>query len=247
MYPIRFTVLSQRACQSHPPTRVLRHSFVLPLPATYPPTDPSSVRLSLLPRDINNSYSYGITFFMGVRALLYPPFLLKTKIQVARGGASEKSAFQVARATVREEGVRGLYKVKFCTSPTKNNSFSLTIFPFAVFLTLSVFALLLSRGMVQSAAGLIAVLKYHTHEELMPPNLPSEGARCRRSTLLDSRVAFTPNTHPVYDVVSRMHRGVLLYHTTKGAGKTHHTRPACVWHRKANNRAEFLVSLHTCP
>lgn len=50
---------------------------------------------------------------MGVRALLYPPFLLKTKIQVARG-ASEKSAFQVAKATVREEGVRGLYKV--CTS-----------------------------------------------------------------------------------------------------------------------------------
>lgn len=47
---------------------------------------------------------------MGVRALLYPPFLLKTKIQVARG-ASEKSAFQVAKATVREEGVRGLYKV----------------------------------------------------------------------------------------------------------------------------------------
>ena len=53
---------------------------------------------------------------MGVRALLYPPFLLKTKIQVARG-ASEKSAFQVAKATVREEGVRGLYKVcRVCSS-----------------------------------------------------------------------------------------------------------------------------------
>lgn len=49
---------------------------------------------------------------MGVRALLYPPFLLKTKIQVARGAESEQSAFKVARATVREEGVRGLYKVR---------------------------------------------------------------------------------------------------------------------------------------
>ncbi|CAM9506191.1 unnamed protein product, partial [Scytosiphon promiscuus] len=47
---------------------------------------------------------------MGVRALLYPPFLLKTKIQVARGAESEQSAFKVARATVREEGIRGLYK-----------------------------------------------------------------------------------------------------------------------------------------
>eukprot|EP00752_Nemacystus_decipiens_P006840 g6142.t1 len=59
--------------------------------------------------DKKRFYTYGVTFFMGVRALLYPPFLLKTKIQVERG-ASEKSAFQVAKATVREEGVRGLYK-----------------------------------------------------------------------------------------------------------------------------------------
>lgn len=70
--------------------------------------------LSFASRRANNSYTYGITFFMGVRALLYPPFLLKTKIQVARG-ASEQSAFQVAKATVREEGVRGLYKV-WCAS-----------------------------------------------------------------------------------------------------------------------------------
>ncbi|CAM9384822.1 unnamed protein product [Pylaiella littoralis] len=59
--------------------------------------------------DKKRFYTYGITFFMGVRALLYPPFLLKTKIQVARG-ASEQSSFQVAKATVREEGLRGLYK-----------------------------------------------------------------------------------------------------------------------------------------
>lgn len=43
--------------------------------------------------------------------MLYPPFLLKTKVQVARG-ATEQSAIQVARATLREEGIRGLYKVK---------------------------------------------------------------------------------------------------------------------------------------
>ncbi|CBN75118.1 conserved unknown protein [Ectocarpus siliculosus] len=74
--------------------------------------DPSDERQTVDWEDLDKKrfYSYGITFFMGVRALLYPPFLLKTKIQVARGGASEKSAFQVARATVREEGVRGLYK-----------------------------------------------------------------------------------------------------------------------------------------
>ncbi|CAN0566947.1 unnamed protein product [Laminaria digitata] len=46
---------------------------------------------------------------MGVRAFLYPPFLLKTKIQVERG-SSGKSAFEVAKTTVRQEGVRGLYK-----------------------------------------------------------------------------------------------------------------------------------------
>ncbi|CAM9468583.1 unnamed protein product, partial [Ectocarpus fasciculatus] len=74
--------------------------------------DPSDDRQTVDWEDLDKKrfYSYGLTFFMGVRALLYPPFLLKTKIQVARGGASERSAFQVARATVREEGVRGLYK-----------------------------------------------------------------------------------------------------------------------------------------
>ncbi len=72
-----------------------------------PPLPPSLLPSLLL----DNSYTYGITFFMGVRALLYPPFLLKTKIQVARG-ATEQSAIQVARATIREEGIRGLYKVR---------------------------------------------------------------------------------------------------------------------------------------
>jgi len=85
-------------------SRTLSHSLLLSsLPPSLPP--------SLLPWPIGNSYTYGITFFMGVRALLYPPFLLKTKIQVARG-ATEQSAIQVARATLRKEGIRGLYKVK---------------------------------------------------------------------------------------------------------------------------------------
>lgn len=171
MYRIKnATIKSSNMCQPPPPP-VFRRPSVLPLPATYPRTDP------------NNSYSYGITFFMGVRALLYPPFLLKTKIQVARGGASEKSAFQVARATVREEGVRGLYKVKFCVYiyPTKNNSFFSSRFMFAVFLTLSVLALL--SQMAQSAAG-ITVPKHNTQEdEFMPPNLLSEGRRCRGGLL----------------------------------------------------------------
>ena len=47
---------------------------------------------------------------MGVRALLYPPFVVKTRMQVEKG-IKGMSAFQVARETVRGEGVRGLYKV----------------------------------------------------------------------------------------------------------------------------------------
>lgn len=56
------------------------------------------------------SYSYGLTFFLGVRVLLYPPFLIKTKMQVDRGQGSV-SALGVVKTTVRREGARGLYKV----------------------------------------------------------------------------------------------------------------------------------------
>lgn len=58
------------------------------------------------------SYTYGFTLFMGVRALVYPPFVLKTKMQVERGGGASMSAIRVARETVRMEGIRGLYKVQ---------------------------------------------------------------------------------------------------------------------------------------
>lgn len=58
-----------------------------------------------------SSYAYGITFFTGVRALLHPTFVIKTKIQVSRG-EGEKGMLGMARSIVRKDGVRGLYKVR---------------------------------------------------------------------------------------------------------------------------------------
>ncbi|CAM9210750.1 unnamed protein product [Choristocarpus tenellus] len=67
--------------------------------------------------DKKKFYSYGITFFMGVRLLLHPPFLIKTKVQVDRTNSSS-SSFQVVRETVRSEGIRGLYKGFWISSGT---------------------------------------------------------------------------------------------------------------------------------
>ncbi|CAM9967198.1 unnamed protein product [Ascophyllum nodosum] len=76
------------------------HRYFAPLPAA-----------AALGKDSSghDRYGYGLTLFMGVRALLYPPFVVKTRMQVEKG-IKGMSAFQVARETVRGEGVRGLYK-----------------------------------------------------------------------------------------------------------------------------------------
>ncbi|CAM9833180.1 unnamed protein product, partial [Discosporangium mesarthrocarpum] len=70
--------------------------------------DPQSNTVDWDELDKTKFYTYGITFFVGVRAMLYPPFLIKTKIQVDKGRSS--NSFSVARDIVRTEGPRGLYK-----------------------------------------------------------------------------------------------------------------------------------------
>ena len=60
--------------------------------------------------DKRKFYFFGPTLFLGIRALLYPANLVKTRLQVQRKHALYKGSFDAFKKVVRFEGVRGLYK-----------------------------------------------------------------------------------------------------------------------------------------
>ena len=60
--------------------------------------------------DKRKFYFFGPTLFLGLRALLYPANLVKTRLQVQRKDALYKGSFDAFVKVVRFEGVRGLYK-----------------------------------------------------------------------------------------------------------------------------------------
>ena len=60
--------------------------------------------------DKRKFYVFGPTLFCGIRALLYPPNLIKTRLQVQKKRALYKGTFDAFRNIVKLEGIRGLYK-----------------------------------------------------------------------------------------------------------------------------------------
>lgn len=60
--------------------------------------------------DKRKFYFFGPTLFLGIRALLYPANLVKTRLQVQRKNALYKGSFDTLVKVVRYEGIRGLYK-----------------------------------------------------------------------------------------------------------------------------------------
>lgn len=60
--------------------------------------------------DKRKFYFFGPTLFLGIRALLYPANLVKTRLQVQRKHALYKGSFDAFKKIVRFEGIRGLYK-----------------------------------------------------------------------------------------------------------------------------------------
>ncbi|XP_068744884.1 solute carrier family 25 member 44-like [Montipora capricornis] len=60
--------------------------------------------------DKRKFYFFGPTLFLGIRALLYPANLVKTRLQVQRKNALYKGSFDAFVKVVRFEGIRGLYK-----------------------------------------------------------------------------------------------------------------------------------------
>ena len=60
--------------------------------------------------DKRKFYLFGPTVFLGIRALMYPANLIKTRLQVQRKNALYKGSFDAFVKVVRIEGLRGLYK-----------------------------------------------------------------------------------------------------------------------------------------
>ena len=60
--------------------------------------------------DKRKFYFFGPTLFLGIRVLLYPANLVKTRLQVQRKNTLYKGSFDAFVKVVRFEGVRGLYK-----------------------------------------------------------------------------------------------------------------------------------------
>lgn len=60
--------------------------------------------------DKKKFYFFGPTLFLGIRALLYPANLVKTRLQVQRKDALYKGSFDAFVKVIRFEGLRGLYK-----------------------------------------------------------------------------------------------------------------------------------------
>lgn len=60
--------------------------------------------------DKRKFYVIGPTFFMGMRVLLHPPMLIKTRLQVQRKRSVYNGTFDAFRKVIRHEGFRGLYK-----------------------------------------------------------------------------------------------------------------------------------------
>lgn len=60
--------------------------------------------------DKSKFYFFGPTLFLGIRALLYPANLVKTRLQVQRKNALYKGSFDAFVKVIRFEGLRGLYK-----------------------------------------------------------------------------------------------------------------------------------------
>jgi len=58
--------------------------------------------------DKSKFFFYGTTLFFGVRALLYPPALIKTRMQVDSAN-TYSSTYDAMKKIVRREGFRGLY------------------------------------------------------------------------------------------------------------------------------------------
>lgn len=60
--------------------------------------------------DKRKFYFFGPTLFFGIRAMLYPANLVKTRLQVQRKNALYKGSFDAFVKVLRYEGIRGLYK-----------------------------------------------------------------------------------------------------------------------------------------
>lgn len=60
--------------------------------------------------DKKKFYVFGPTLFFGIRAVLYPPNLIKTRLQVQKKRSMYKGTFDAFRNIVKQEGIRGLYK-----------------------------------------------------------------------------------------------------------------------------------------
>lgn len=60
--------------------------------------------------DKRKFYVIGPTLFVGIRALLYPPNLIKTRLQVQKKRALYKGTLDAFTSILKSEGVRGLYK-----------------------------------------------------------------------------------------------------------------------------------------
>lgn len=60
--------------------------------------------------DKTKFYIIGPTLFVGIRALLYPPNLVKTRLQVQKKRALYNGTWDAFRNILKIEGIRGLYK-----------------------------------------------------------------------------------------------------------------------------------------
>lgn len=60
--------------------------------------------------DKKKFYLIGPTLFIGIRSLLYPPNLIKTRLQVQKKRALYTGTWDAFRNILKTEGIRGLYK-----------------------------------------------------------------------------------------------------------------------------------------
>ncbi|ELR21605.1 Mitochondrial carrier protein [Acanthamoeba castellanii str. Neff] len=66
--------------------------------------------------DKSKFYVWSFAFFMGVRTLVYPPILIKTRLQVQQGRSQYRGTFDAFRKIFKLEGFRGFYKGFLTTS-----------------------------------------------------------------------------------------------------------------------------------
>jgi solute carrier family 25, member 44 len=73
-----------------------------------PATPPQLADISWEELDKPKFYALGMTSFLGLRALLYPTFLIKTRMQTSTGLYT--GTLDAAQKIVRTEGVKGIYR-----------------------------------------------------------------------------------------------------------------------------------------